>query len=289
MTAVSALDWVEYIENNVGFVLPNTQHGWLINAVDKVASELGMSVQELYNNLHHQDVRQKVIDAVLIPETRFFRNPAVMDFVANCYEKHLHKDDDTPFLVASIGCSTGQEVWSLAMVLEYKRRAYATFYNKVPAPYELIGVDASTTSLALAKQAVYPERVQREIPKTHHHNWQKHDKLWQVNQKLKDTAQFIHCNVFSPDDFWEKLGQYAGKLSLVLSQNMLIYFRRYDQMDILDRLSELIKAQGYLVLGAGEGWFWHSQAMTPLGNSQVHAWHKSPKPAVHLSFDRCNW
>lgn len=275
MTAVSALDWVEYIEHHVGFVLPNSQHGWLVNAVGKVASELGMSMQELYNNLHHQDVRQKVIDAVLIPETRFFRNPAVMDFVVSCYEKHLHKADGTPFVVASIGCSTGQEVWSLAMVLEYKRKAYATFYNKVPAPYELIGIDASTKSLTLAKQAVYPERVQREIPKIYHHNWYKYEKIWQVNPRLKDTASFVHCNVFSADDFWEKLGHYAGKMSLVLSQNMLIYFRRYDQMDILDRLTELIKAQGYLVLGAGEGWFWRSSIMMPINNNQVHAWQKS--------------
>lgn len=272
--SVSVLDWVEYIEQYVGFVLPNAQYGWLVNAVDAVASELGIDMPKLYASLDDPDIRQKVIDAVLIPETRFFRNRAVMDFVASCYEAHIKKDDGTPFVVASVGCSTGQEIWSLAMALEYKRRAYATMYNNAPSDYELIGIDASTKSLAIAKEANYPHKVANEIPKEYHHNWKKHDKTWQLNAQLKQKATFVHCNVYSPEEFWEKFDYYVNEVSLVLCQNMLIYFRRYDQIDILNRLTGLVKEQGYLVLGAGEGWFWQSSTMTPLNNPQVHAWQK---------------
>lgn len=268
--------WRSYIERKIGFVLPVAQERWLVNSVLAVMKELDMDEQTLVKNLDNLLVRQKLIDAILIPETRFFRDKQVVEFVVDAFDKHLHAhlDNPTPFVVASIGCSTGQELWSLAVALEYKRSAYSKLHNRVISDFELIGVDASMRSLKIARVATYNERAFAQIPKPYRRFWRMTHKYWQIVPALQKKAQFIKCNVFDGNEFQERLSHHTQKLSLVLCQNMLIYFRRFDQQSILSRMTTLIKPNGLLVLGAGEGLFWQQADMKRLAGTTVNAWQK---------------
>lgn len=272
--------WADYVEKQVGFVLPPAQYRWLANAVLSVATELGFDERMLYNSLQNPVIRQRLIDAVLIAETRFFRDVTTVDFVVNVFEQYLQQTHKPPFLLASIGCSTGQELWSLAMALEQKRIEYEAVHQQPANEFKIIGVDASSRALAIAKSASYSERLFLEIPKQYQHFWHPNQQMWQIHPALSDKAIFVKCNVFSDEEFWAKLSGYRQLMSLVLCQNMLIYFRRFDQRDILSRLVELIKPQGYLVLGAGEGLFWQPTHLHRLQTAdetiQINGWQKSP-------------
>lgn len=266
--------WVTYIQEQIGFVLPVAQYRWLVNAVGTVATEVGCTIQELYQRLNEGNIRQRVIDAVLIAETRFFRDRAVVEFVASSYEAHLRRNDGSEFLVASMGCSTGQEVWSLAMALEQKKLAYAKLNNCTPLDYRLLGIDASVRSLKIAQKACYTQRAFDQIPKLYHRFWRHEAEGWQLTQSLKDKGRFIHCNVFLDKEFEKQLAPYAQKISLLLCQNMLIYFRRPDQQKILTRFVGLLKKDAFLVLGAGECLFWHADDVKRLENTSVNVWQK---------------
>lgn len=273
---VNLVFWSRYIEQKIGFVLPTAQERWLVNAVLAVMKELEMDEETLVANLDDLSICQKLIDAILIPETRFFRDKQVVDCVVEAFDKHLlaHLDNPIPFVVASIGCSTGQELWSLAVALEYKRSAYSKLYNQTVSDFELLGVDASVRSLKIARTATYNERAFSQIPKPYRRFWRMTYEHWQIMPSLQTKAQFINCNVYDEHEFQQKLSHHAQKLSLVLCQNMLIYFRRFDQRDILFRMTSLIKPDGFLVLGAGEGLFWQQPNMKRLSGTTVNVWQK---------------
>lgn len=273
---VNLVFWRRYIEQKIGFVLPTAQERWLVNAVLAVMKELDMDEETLVANLNDLSICQKLIDAILIPETRFFRDRQVVDYVADAFEKHLqaHLDNPIPFVVASIGCSTGQELWSLAVALEYKRTAYSKLYNRTVSDFELLGVDASQRSLTIAKTATYNERAFAQIPNPYRRFWRMTNEHWQIMPAIQKKAQFVNCNVYDEHEFYKKLSHHAQKLSLVLCQNMLIYFRRFDQKDILFRMTHLIKPDGLLVLGAGEGLFWQQPNMKRLSGITVNVWQK---------------
>lgn len=274
--------WRSYIERKIGFVLPVAQERWLVNSVLAVMKELDMDEQTLVKNLDNLLVRQKLIDAILIPETRFFRDKQVVDFVVDAFDKHLHAhlDNPTPFVVASIGCSTGQELWSLAVALEYKRIAYSKLHNRVISDFELVGVDASMRSLKIARIATYDERAFAQIPKPYRRFWRMTHKYWQIVPALQKKAQFIKCNVFDGNEFQERLSHHTQKLSLVLCQNMLIYFRRFDQRDILGRFVDLLMDNGHLILSAVDGTFWKHDKMQRLHHEGANIWGKTNQPTT---------
>lgn len=70
---LNAQQWRRYIEQEIGFVLPDRQLQWLVNAVDHTAAVHQLTVAQLWTALpFNRELRQKLLDAVLIPESRFF-------------------------------------------------------------------------------------------------------------------------------------------------------------------------------------------------------------------------
>lgn len=264
--------WLQYIERCVGFVLPNTQHRWLVNAIIMVADRESISTQALYDNLESSDrLRQRLIDEVLIAESRFFRDASAITFIAQQYQAVVDKSGRSSFVVTSIGCSTGQEVWSIAMALSDVHHASDTVK---PASYKVVGVDASIKSLEVAVAAVYPLKSQSEIPVNYQKYINDDGRYWQPTQTIKECVWFDVCNVFDERDFDVFLQKQQTLSSVVICQNMLIYFRKFDQRDILARFERLLAPNGYLVLGAGEGLFWQPATLQKITHPLINLWQK---------------
>lgn len=264
--------WLQYIERSVGFVLPSTQHRWLINAVMMVADRECIDPQVLYDSLDSSDrLKQRLIDEVLIAESRFFRDEVAAGFIADQYQKLAKQGvvkKDKPFLVTSVGCSTGQEVWSIAMaLLDVKQTAIQT-------PFAVVGVDASIKSLEMAIKAEYSPKSHLEIPDRYRQYIDKKDGHWQPIETLRSYVGFDVCNVFDDNAFEAFLSKQKTLSSVVICQNTLIYFRKFDQRDILARLERLLKPQGYLILGAGEGLFWQSDTLQKIAHPLINLWQK---------------
>lgn len=254
--------WIWYIESRLGFVLPKAQHQWLINAVNRTASELNLSTDELYAQVqNNKKLEQSLIDSVLIPETRFFRDVAVVNAVQSLFEAY---QSNTPFVVMSLGCSTGQEVWSLAMALLHKRSQKR---------FEIWGVDASQSSLAVARKGSYSLTSQSQIPSEYDDFIDKRADGIHIRDTLKDYTHFWRCNIFDNAEMSE-LVRHIPKPNVIVCQNMLIYFRRFDQRDILDKLETLLANDGHLILGAGEAVGWQPKTLARVANSAINAWQK---------------
>lgn len=274
--------WLEYIEEYCGFVLPKTQHQWLANAIKTVALEHGMTVEELYQAVHaSKQLERTLIDNIVIKESRFFRDTDALLYIKNVYQRHLDEQWTKPFSVLSVGCSTGQEVWSVAMVLDNAKLAHRTLTQKTPTDYQLLGVDISQMSLAYAELAHYPLRTKQEIPSLYHHHLMPIEGGvvgWQPAPQLRERVAFMRCNIFDTVSFAGVIErvQYQ-RPTVIICQNTLIYFRRFDQRDILDRLVSVLEEGGYLVLGLSEAWFWQHPQMERLADTSVNVWKKLPQ------------
>lgn len=311
---IAACQWQRYIEQKVGFVLPDDQFQWLLNAVEQTAAEHALSLSELWNAVQtDMQLNQHLLDTVLIPESRFFRHKPSIEFVTalarqydnqslqsnakDCFESSVadgSNKNNHPFRIWSVGCATGQEVWSLAMSL-----AAENIEN-----CKILGTDASQQALTKARKGEYDQRQQQLIPLTYRYfmqpltfnehkdrqagyqnqtssNDQKTSKpapnssvsnqtpiSWQVVPKLHERVDFVWHNIFTKNLVTVHLQQ------VILCQNMLIYFRQFDQRDILTRLAAQCVLGGHIILAPGEALFWRPSNMRRITHSKVNAWQK---------------
>lgn len=272
--------WQEYIETHVGFFLPKNQHQWLANAIKQVANSLNMSSETLFARLKTDPaLHQKLIDGVLITESHFFRDKQAFDYVCELYGNALTANDVRPFVVASVGCAAGQEVWSLVMALEQKKQAHRLMTTQFTRDFLVAGLDANQRILDVAKKASYPAHTKREIPSGYHvYLNDQADGSYQVVDLLKTNARFVWANVFDERQFLNTMrANVREKPSVIVCQNMLVYFRRFDQRDILSRLVAWLDEGGYLILGAGDGLFWQHEQMQRVMHPMVNVWQKTTR------------
>ncbi|MEN6669366.1 CheR family methyltransferase [Psychrobacter sp. B38] len=287
--------WQRYVEQEIGFVLPDIQLQWLINAIDHTASSYGLSAEDLWYQLSsNNDMRQQLLDKVLIHESRFFRHMPSIDFVVNyALQQQRRVMDDTngdtdidtdsnhkaPFRIWSVGCASGQETWSLAMSL-----ASAQLTN-----YVVLGTDVSQQAISKAQLGQYDKRQQSLIPqhcqqfvqplpaKNMANELNFHDSLtskigthacWQVASILRPYVDFALHNII------EQKPPTSHLQHVIICQNVLLYFRKFDQRDILARLSEQCVLGGYIILAPGEALFWRPSNMRRIAHPQVNVWQK---------------
>ena len=233
-----------------------------------------------------------MLDKILIHESRFFRHPPSIDFIADYAEQYQRQryesggSNDEVFRIWSVGCASGQETWSLAMRLASKQLSN----------YQILGTDVSQQALATARLGQYDTRqqllipescqpfIQPLMPKTSNKNLDFDSTTnrttinaesvnnshinWQVTPILKPQVRFALHNIMDKNPPISHLQQ------VIVCQNMLLYFRKFDQRDILARLSEQCAVGGYIILAPGEALFWRPSNMRRLAHPQINAWQK---------------
>ena len=281
---LDVVQWQKYIEQEIGFVLPNIQMQWLTNAIESTATSNGLTTRQLWYQLSKDsELRQQLLDKVLIHESRFFRHKPSIDFVTRYALQHQqHVDPDVPFRIWSVGCASGQEVWSLAMSL-----AAARFSD-----YAILGTDVSEEAIKHAKLRRYDNRQKSLIPPECQQFVQplsdqtgmtksplnhcsrvldlanSMQAQWQVASTLQPNVDFVLHNAI------EQKPPTEHRQQVIICQNMLLYFRKFDQRDILTRLSEQCALEGYIILAPGEALFWRPSNMRRVAHPQVNVWQK---------------
>ena len=283
-----AKQWQRYIECEIGFILPSIQRNWLENAVVQTALSYGLTTVQLWQQLPLNDeLRQCLVDKVLIHESRFFRHMPSIDFVTECavqYQRSKLITDDVSelFRIWSVGCASGQETWSLAMSLAAKQLSN----------YTILGTDVSQQVLAKARLGQYDDKQHSLIPPYCQqfvqplqpeniaddtgigHTGINKDIVsssyayWQITATLKSQVRFALHNIMDEKPPTAHLQQ------VIVCQNVLLYFRKFDQRDILARLSNQCALGGYIILAPGEALFWRPSNMRRIAHPQINAWQK---------------
>ena len=149
----------------------------------------------------------------------------------------------------SAGCSTGEEPYSLALLVEDLLKTT----HRQDVYYGITATDISLPTLAKAKLGIYNERKLHGIPEKmreqYFHPLANH-RDWQVDETLKARVAFAQLNLMELDK------APFGDMDVIFCQNVLIYFRRFRKRDVVSHLAARLQVGGILVLGVGEVMDW---------------------------------
>lgn len=183
-----------------------------------------------------------VTDAMTTNETFFFRDKAPFD---------QFKSDVLPALAKSrmngdikiwcAACSTGQEPYSLAMLMDEARGQFPR------ANLDILATDISDRCLEKAQSGLYTQfEVQRGLPITMMvKHFEKVDEMWRISPKLRQSIRFKKTNLL--DDL-----RSVGRQDVIYCRNVLIYFDLETKKKVLEQMATLLADDGYLFLGAAE-------------------------------------
>lgn len=213
-----------------------------IGSFDQLASILARSADP--------ELSLDIIDALLNNETSFFRDPNVFTQI----DRHIlprlaaSRQDVKRLRLWSAACSSGQEAYSLAIMLAEQAERWAGW------KIEIIGSDISRSAIAKARSALFTQlEVQRGLPIRQLVGWFDPvlDRGWRAKPALTSLVTFARHNLLGPP-------LAGGRFDLILCRNALLYFSPERKHQMLEGLSLALASDGALLLGAGE---------TALGNS----------------------
>ena len=192
-----------------------------------------------------------VIDAVTTHKTDFFREPSHFEFVVDQALPELARMCGAgirrPLLVWSAACSTGEEPYTLAMVLS----RYAESVTPENYQFRIEASDISAAVLETARAGIYPEPALRPVPEPLRRKYVLRSKD-RVRALLRMTPEVRACVQFRQLNLMEGNYGFTEPFDIVLCRNVMIYFERPMQQKILHRISLTLRPGGYLLMGHSE-------------------------------------
>lgn len=207
------------------------------------------------------DEQQALIEAVIVPETWFFRYPESFTALASLAHKRLAElAGARPLRLLSLPCSTGEEPYSLAMALLDAGIAPGTFL--------IDGMDISPSSVTKAGQAVYGRNAFRGSELGFRERYfDALDEGHRLHGRVQQQVSLQVGNVLDP-----ALASRDGLYDFVFCRNLLIYFDVPTQQRVFEVLKRLLHPQGVLFIGPAEGSLLARLGMRPLGIAQSFAY-----------------
>jgi chemotaxis protein methyltransferase WspC len=207
------------------------------------------------------DEQQALIEAVIVPETWFFRYPESFTALASLAHKRLAElAGARPLRLLSLPCSTGEEPYSLAMALLDAGIA--------PGAFLIDGMDISPSSVTKAGQAVYGRNAFRGSNLGFRERYfDALDEGHRLHARVQQQVSLQVGNVLDP-----ALASRDGLYDFVFCRNLLIYFDVPTQQRVFEVLKRLLHPQGVLFIGPAEGSLLARLGMRPLGIAQSFAY-----------------
>jgi chemotaxis protein methyltransferase CheR len=185
----------------------------------------------------------QVVEALLNNETYFFRDRSPFDLLARCAlpELAVRRQKAKRIRIWSAGCSTGQEVYSLAMMFAEEPEKWLGW------TIDVVGTDVSTACIDRARSGVYTQfEVQRGLGINQMIKWfEECADGWRAVEALRKPLRFQVHNLLEPPP-------HPGGFDIVLCRNVLLYLSPDKKALAFDRLASAMAEDGWLMLGAGE-------------------------------------
>lgn len=206
-------------------------------------------------------VGRSLVDYLAVKDTRFYRNPGAYRVLSEYLLRRLHAADaGSSFDIWSAGCSTGEEVYTLAMVAnEIIAQAGKEAY------FGIIGSDISAAALSRAKAGRYRMSSIAQLPAGLRQKYLKPTGAgdYVIDPALARRVCFVQSNLLDPDC------SPASPMDVIFCHNVLIYFRSWRQKEVLNLLAARLKPGGILVIGPGEGAGWNPAHMHRIIDDKV--------------------
>jgi chemotaxis protein methyltransferase CheR len=186
---------------------------------------------------------QQVVEALLNNETYFFRDRAPFDLLARYAlpELHVRRQKNRRIRIWSAGCSTGQEVYSLAMLFAEEPEKWVGW------TIDILGTDVSNACIDRARSGSYTQfEVQRGLGINQMIKWfEECPDGWRAIESLRKPVRYQVHNLLEP-------APHPGGFDIVLCRNVLLYLSPDKKALAFERLAGAMAEDGWLMLGAGE-------------------------------------
>ena len=244
-----------YFAENKGYLLESRLAARL--------DELGLSSFEEYHyylKYGGQKTEQELIalfDLVTTNETSFFRNPPQLDAFKMIVQKTYVNGcwPDGGLKIWSAGCSTGEEPYTLAILMLELNAAMGR-----PRPFTIFGTDISTKALESAKRGIFNQYSVRNTDKGVLHKYFTEKKgLHVVNDTVKSQVTLDFLNLMDSDSYRK-----YRQMDMIFCRNVLIYFDEKGKKKVIENLYESLKPKGYLTIGHAESLHNISRGFKPL-------------------------
>ena len=240
-----------YVTRTYGIKLPRSKKTMLESRLNKRVKARGLSCYKdfldfIFSDEGRQGELFNVIDLITTNKTDFFRESAHFEFLVNkflpAYRNEWRRGDLRAW---SAGCSTGEEPYTLLMVMEeYKKQ-------NPDMGYSIIASDVSIRAIQAAYQGIYElpkiDPVPLELKRQFFLRSKSDPSLVRVKPQFRKKIQFTRINLMDKD-----YGMIRAPLDVIFCRNVLIYFDKIIQEQIIRKFCTILKPGGLLFLGHSE-------------------------------------
>lgn len=244
-------DFSALISSTLGIKMPPAKRVMLQSRLHRRLRELGLETFHEYHHLFFNDPAHQaaeiehLLNLATTNKTDFFREPDHFDVLATDALDHWLKERPSGvFRVWCAGCATGEEAYTLAMVLlEQQQRA--------PFEFSILATDVSTRALSVASDGVYSEDRVEPIPPAFRakyllRNRDPAARQVKIAAEVRSRVRFGHLNFLSLDYGIREV------MDVVFFRNVMIYFDRPTQQQVVGRICRQLRSDGFLFTAHAE-------------------------------------
>lgn len=267
MSATEFRAWQALLEERTGVVISEQRRAFLQTNLSARMRELGVADYASYYSQVTNGPRGAVewstlLDRLTVQETRFFRHRPSFEVLESYLRERLAQGLQRPLELWSVGCSSGEEPYSLAISAAEVLRD-----TEQPEHFGVTGTDISLNALSKARDGQYGARKleQMDTDLCQRYFATQADGRFKVVPSLAARVCCAKLNVL------ELAKAPMSGMDVIFCQNLLIYFRRWRRREILNRLAERLAPGGLLVVGVGEVVGWQHPELLPVADERVLA------------------
>ena len=251
-----------FIYSEYGIKMPPIKRIMLQGRLLKRIRELNMKSYTVYKNYFFSKEGQEkelynFLNVITTNKTDFFREPVHFDYLtSDVLPNFIRKRPGNLFKVWSAGCSSGEEPYTISVVLNEYKRQFPSFV------FSITGTDISNQVLERAIRGVYAESKIDFIPldlkkKYFLKSKDRENPTVRVRPELQANLNFKHLNLM--DSAYEM----KETFSVIFCRNVLIYFDRATQEKVINKLCQFLEPGGYFFIG-------HSESLSGMNVPLMH-------------------
>ncbi|ABR63892.1 protein-glutamate O-methyltransferase CheR [Sinorhizobium medicae] len=258
-----SLKLAEQVAGRIGLSLPASRKRAVASAIDRMMVQRGIGEgRSLLARLgFDEDLTDEAISAVTVAETHFFRGPDQFQVIRQAILPELlrRRPDGSPLSIWSLGCATGEEPYSLAILCDE---------DDLLDDVRISAADVSRRALVTAREAEYGEWALRNTgPRLRQRYFDASGGRYRLNERLRRQVDFAHLNLGA--DALPSPQSGLADFDLILCRNVLVYFEASAVSRIAGQLLACLSDGGWLLTAPTDPPLWKYAAfetsITPAG------------------------
>jgi two-component system CheB/CheR fusion protein len=232
------------LRNRTGHDFRHYKRATILRRIERRLQVNGLSELQHYRDhlQSHPEETTALLHDMLISVTNFFRDKDAYDVVREQVLPAIfaNRRPDEPVRVWIVGCATGEEAYTVAMLLHE-----ASARTREQIPFQVFATDISERAIATAREGLYPASITADVEPNHLRQFFTRDgEHYRVKKELRERVLFALHNVLSDPPF--------SRLDLICCRNLLIYLDREAQIDTLRTFHFALRPCAHLFLGSSE-------------------------------------